>query len=202
MAIRLDPRARAGLFATRGNAWAAQRKYDKAIADYRRGDPDRSTLRPALTRSRAWLLATCPDRKLRDAKKAVESATRACELTEWKDAACARRPRRGLRRSGRFRVGGEVADQGRLSLDAGEPDKAERRSGVLKRVPGPEACETPNTMTGTIRSGSHPDERSPGRSSTRNVGRLTSRSASSDALRARSGSSAASLIPFLSPNVP
>jgi tetratricopeptide (TPR) repeat protein len=36
--------------------------------------------------SRAWLWATCPDAKYRDGKKAVESATKACELSAWKDA--------------------------------------------------------------------------------------------------------------------
>ena len=36
--------------------------------------------------NRAWLWATCPDAKYRDGKRAVESATRACELSEWKFA--------------------------------------------------------------------------------------------------------------------
>jgi len=31
------------------------------------------------------LLATCPDDKIRDAKRAVEYATTACERTVWKD---------------------------------------------------------------------------------------------------------------------
>ncbi len=35
---------------------------------------------------RAWIWGTCPEAEYRDGKKAVESATRACELTEWKDA--------------------------------------------------------------------------------------------------------------------
>jgi len=34
----------------------------------------------------AWVLATSPDEKLRDGKRAVELATRACEVTEWKQA--------------------------------------------------------------------------------------------------------------------
>ena len=34
--------------------------------------------------ARAWLRATCPDPKYRDGKQAVESATRACELSTWK----------------------------------------------------------------------------------------------------------------------
>ena len=31
----------------------------------------------------AWLRATCPDAQFRDGKLAVESARRACELTDW-----------------------------------------------------------------------------------------------------------------------
>lgn len=35
--------------------------------------------------STAWLLATCPEAKWRDGKKAVELATSACELTQWQE---------------------------------------------------------------------------------------------------------------------
>ena len=31
----------------------------------------------------AWIYATCPEADLRDGKKAVELATKACELTKW-----------------------------------------------------------------------------------------------------------------------
>jgi hypothetical protein len=34
---------------------------------------------------RAWVWAACPDPKLRDGKRAVESATKACELTNWRE---------------------------------------------------------------------------------------------------------------------
>jgi len=34
----------------------------------------------------AWLLATSPDADLRDGKRAIELATKACEETEWKEA--------------------------------------------------------------------------------------------------------------------
>ena len=36
----------------------------------------------------ARLLATCREPKSRDGKRAVELTTRACELSQWKDAAC------------------------------------------------------------------------------------------------------------------
>src|SRR5262249_23655202 len=32
----------------------------------------------------AWVLATCPEEKVRDGKKALDYATTACELTSWK----------------------------------------------------------------------------------------------------------------------
>lgn len=35
-----------------------------------------------------WLQATCPVAHYRDGKKAVESATRACELTKWQEHGC------------------------------------------------------------------------------------------------------------------
>jgi hypothetical protein len=60
-------------------------QYDKALADIDgaiRIDPRNAQAH----NSRAWLLATCPDAKYRDGKQAVASATRACELTEWKKA--------------------------------------------------------------------------------------------------------------------
>jgi tetratricopeptide (TPR) repeat protein len=72
-------------FNNRGNAWSAKKEYLKAIADYAeaiRLDPKFAL---AFT-NRAWLLATCPDASLRDGKKAVETAIRACELSEWKAA--------------------------------------------------------------------------------------------------------------------
>jgi hypothetical protein len=36
--------------------------------------------------SRAWLWVTCPDVRYRNPKKAVESATKACELTQSQEA--------------------------------------------------------------------------------------------------------------------
>jgi tetratricopeptide (TPR) repeat protein len=35
--------------------------------------------------ARSWLMATAPGPQVRDGKKALESATRACEMTAWKD---------------------------------------------------------------------------------------------------------------------
>ncbi len=62
-----------------------QGPYARALADCDeviRRYPDH----PWPRRQRAWILATCPDAKLRDGKRAVTEATRAAELTNWNDA--------------------------------------------------------------------------------------------------------------------
>jgi tetratricopeptide (TPR) repeat protein len=71
-----------------GNRAAAfQRKHDytAAVADFEetvRLDPQFATGHNGL----AWVLAVCPDSKVRDGKKAVEHAREACELTQWNNA--------------------------------------------------------------------------------------------------------------------
>ena len=83
VAIRLDSRdTRAYCF--RGIAWAALDKFDKALADF--NEAIRIDEKCARAHGgRAWIWSTCPAAKYRDGKKAVASATRACELTEWRD---------------------------------------------------------------------------------------------------------------------
>lgn len=81
-AIRLDPTLVA-VYHNRGLAWNDKMDYGKAIGDYSeaiRLDPRDADGYIA----RAWIWATAPDEKVRDGKQAVESATRACELNEWK----------------------------------------------------------------------------------------------------------------------
>jgi tetratricopeptide (TPR) repeat protein len=83
-AIRLDPK-QAAARGHRGIALHKQGNYDKARADWNeaiRLDPKDLHSHFAL----AWLLATCPDAKIRDGKRAVELATDACEFSGWKNA--------------------------------------------------------------------------------------------------------------------
>ncbi len=83
-AIELEPK-NAVAFHNRGDAWSNKKDYEKAIKDYNQAislDPKAAS---ALTTT-AWLLATCPENKYRDGKKAVELARKACELRQWKDA--------------------------------------------------------------------------------------------------------------------
>ena len=77
-AIRLDPQ-NATVFVNRGIGWRKKKEYDKALADFNvaiRLDPQYASA----FNNRAWLMATCPDARVRDGKRAVESANRACEL--------------------------------------------------------------------------------------------------------------------------
>jgi tetratricopeptide (TPR) repeat protein len=83
-AIRLDPQE-AVAYNNRGNARYFLKLYDKALADFAeaiRLDP----LDPVAFNSRAVLRATCPDEKYRAGQQAIEDASKACELTEWKDS--------------------------------------------------------------------------------------------------------------------
>jgi tetratricopeptide (TPR) repeat protein len=84
-AIRLDPKSVLAIV-NRGFAWQDKGEFYKAINDYNRAikvDPKYGRAHVAL----AWLYATCPDKKFRDGKLAVESASRGCQLTMWKEPA-------------------------------------------------------------------------------------------------------------------
>ena len=81
-----DPKPSAA-YLNRGNAWAGKGEHDKALADYAeaiRHDPQFL----AAYNNLAWSLATRPERQLRDGARAVAAATKACELTGWKNAEC------------------------------------------------------------------------------------------------------------------
>ena len=85
-AIKLDPK-HAVAFANRGIAWHGKKQYEHAVADFETAlsiDPSSQTAHNAL----AWLLATCPDDKIRDSDRALEAAERACELCDWNDPFC------------------------------------------------------------------------------------------------------------------
>lgn len=82
-ALKVDPQF-AEVYGDRGALLAGHGQYAKALADYHKAiqlDPgDLVTFCDV-----AWLLAACPDEKLRDGKKAIQQATKACELSQWKD---------------------------------------------------------------------------------------------------------------------
>jgi tetratricopeptide (TPR) repeat protein len=83
-AVRLDPEWPDAYF-NRANANKARKAYDQAASDY--SQVIRLDAKDADAYSNlAWLLATCPDGRVRNGQKAVEYATKACELTSWKSS--------------------------------------------------------------------------------------------------------------------
>lgn len=64
----------------------ARREYTKARADFERALPLSQEPRSPPLNSAAWFYATCPEKAMRDGRRAVELATKACEFTKWKDA--------------------------------------------------------------------------------------------------------------------
>ena len=77
--LRVNPEAVSG-YVNRAAAWGQKGEYSRALADYEsaiRLDPRDANSFNAV----ALIRAMCPDERVRDGKKAVESATRACELT-------------------------------------------------------------------------------------------------------------------------
>jgi len=82
-AIRLDPR-NALAWRVRGATWAGKADYQKAVADYSesiRIDPEN----PDSLHHRAVMLGACNDAGVRDGKQSLADATKACEVSGWKN---------------------------------------------------------------------------------------------------------------------
>jgi tetratricopeptide (TPR) repeat protein len=83
-ALRIEPKCVRALV-NRGFAWQDKRDYYRALTDFR----EAIKIDPKYARAvvaQAWLFATCPDKKFRDGNLAIESATRACDLSAWQEA--------------------------------------------------------------------------------------------------------------------
>src|SRR5262249_45657264 len=81
--IRQDP-SKPDAVCNRATVYAAKKEFAKAIADFDRIiklDPNNVGALNGL----GWLLATCTADGCRNGKRSVELATKACDLTKWKD---------------------------------------------------------------------------------------------------------------------
>lgn len=81
-ALLLDPKDELSL-SGRGLIYLGTGSFLNALQDFEQVIKLKPKASSAYNHS-AWILATCPDDKLRDGKKAVELATKACELSKWK----------------------------------------------------------------------------------------------------------------------
>jgi tetratricopeptide (TPR) repeat protein len=76
----------ADVFCNRGSSYAKLNRFTEAVSDYEEAlqlSPDQETV---LNRA-AWFLATVPNDNVRDGKRAVELACKACELTKYANPA-------------------------------------------------------------------------------------------------------------------
>ncbi|MFC1766021.1 tetratricopeptide repeat protein [Planctomycetota bacterium] len=78
-------RALARAYCLRGNGAEIDKQYHNAKRYYQAAIHVLDDYALPLYRL-AWLLATCPDDEVRDSDKAIEFATKACALTQWKKA--------------------------------------------------------------------------------------------------------------------
>jgi hypothetical protein len=70
-------------YRNRGNCRLKQKDYESALADFQKSvelGPEVPLAQSTLAR----LLATCPDDRIRNGKQAIEAATKACEMSDWK----------------------------------------------------------------------------------------------------------------------
>jgi tetratricopeptide (TPR) repeat protein len=99
-ALHLDPRSGEFLYG-RGLAHYEARKYAEAVADLDRAirlEPKE----PAHHLQLAQVLAVCPEAKHRDGRRAVEAATKACELNGWKEPLALESLAAGYAEAGKF----------------------------------------------------------------------------------------------------
>jgi tetratricopeptide (TPR) repeat protein len=145
-AVRLDP-ASATRLRTRARVWFEKQDFDRALSDLNeaiRLDPNDVEAQ----QGRAWILATCPDPKIRNGEQAVVAATSACELTHWKVAHAMTTLAAAYSETGNFSIAaqwqekalGLVADKSpehheyRRLLDRYRAGKPYHRLGVLEEI--------------------------------------------------------------------
>jgi tetratricopeptide (TPR) repeat protein len=81
-AIQIDPND-ADAYRGRGSAHWRAKHHDAAVADFEKAFRIEPKSPDGYYRY-AWMVATDPEAKVRDGNKAVEYATKACELSSWK----------------------------------------------------------------------------------------------------------------------
>jgi tetratricopeptide (TPR) repeat protein len=106
-------------------------KYDKALDDL----DDVLKVAPGSARAlreRAWILATCPDAKVRNGELAVAAATRACEATGGKDSRCVATLAAAYAESGDFDSALKYQQKAIELLDAKSTDAREYKRLLLR----------------------------------------------------------------------
>jgi len=133
-AIRLEPKLSAA-YINRGYAFYEKGEYDRAIKDYNENiqlDPNTADGYNEL----AWLLATCPSAEHRDGELAIRHATKACELTSWKNDSYIDTLSASYAAAGDFKEALETLDQAiKLNPDADKETRAAMRDAFKQEKP-------------------------------------------------------------------
>jgi tetratricopeptide (TPR) repeat protein len=80
-ALKLSPR-NPNLYNNLGNALSRQGQFEQAIAHYQAAIK-LAPNNPSFLNNLAWLLATCPEARVRNGQQAVQLAERVCQLTDY-----------------------------------------------------------------------------------------------------------------------
>jgi Tfp pilus assembly protein PilF len=110
-----EPAARGFYWDERGDYQRARTGYEEAVRD----EPENA----GSLNNLAWSLSTCPNATLRDGKRALELATRACELTKRANSSFLDTLAAAFAESGDFKAAVETQGEAIALLSKGDPSK-------------------------------------------------------------------------------
>ncbi len=144
-ATRLDPKL-ADVYYHRSLVRYEKGEYPEVIADCNEAVRRDSELARAYD-LRAWIWATSSDERVRDGKRAVESATRACELTDWRKASSLRALAAACAEVGDFDAAVKWQEKDlELSTDGSDHEPSRERLALYKaKLPYREEWDGPAT---------------------------------------------------------
>ncbi len=116
----------------RGEAYLTLGEHAAAIADFEKA-LEHLAEDPALLNNLAWVLATSPDAEVRDGRRAVELATKACELSNYDESHILSTLAAAFAESGDF---GTAIEWSQKAVDMDESEQAEQLAKELASYQG------------------------------------------------------------------